>query len=439
MQNLTHQRIAIAAPRGFAKSYYSSYFYPLYLLLERPGVQIQIISATGALAEEWAFKIRNQIEFNPTIRAFYGDLVGDRWRNDDFTLTNGSCLKAKGAGKQLRGFRPDVVIGDDLETEEMVASAEQRRKFDHWFWSDLTGMLLSHGQLVVVGTVLHPDSFLGEMLRHGKAGWKTRFYQAVQPNGQSLWPEQWPIEVLNQRREEMGSYLFQQEYMNDPIPDEFRTFQEKWIRYYDKVPEGLTYFTTVDPAIEIGDRNDYTAIVTCGIDQQENIYVVETINKQLLPSETVDAIFDVYRRWKPATIGVESVGFSKMLKLDVDREKLRRKEYPLVVELKSEGVRKDLRIQSLQPWFEAGKVYIKQDMEELKTQLLRFPSLRCHDDIIDALAYQLKIFRASPRQAMSVNPLSFIAQVEKARQEFNPHNRFAGDRRFWGNHRIRGN
>jgi predicted phage terminase large subunit-like protein len=221
--------------------------------------------------------------------------------------------------------------------------------------------------------------------------------------------------------------------MNDPIPDELRTFQEQWFKYYTDIPENVIYFTTVDPAIAVEDINDYTAIVTCAIDQKENIYVVETIEKRMLPSETVDTIFDVYKRWRPASIGIESVGFQRMLHYDIDREKKRRAEYPVIVELKSGGRRKGLRVEALQPWFEAGRIFLKESQEELKTQLLRFPSPNYHDDLIDALAYQLDIMRPALRDVQKLNPECFLAHIlrmkeKRKRSEGGP---------VWGNLNLR--
>lgn len=432
IRSITNPRIAIAAPRGFAKSYYFSYFYPLFAALERPGTNIVLISATGALSEYWLARIKRQLEVNNSLRQFYGDQVGSKWTNECIELKNGSCIMAKGAGKQIRGFRPDIVIGDDLETDEMVISVEQRKKFDHWFWSELMGMLLNHGQVVVVGTILHPESFLSEMLKQGRHGWVSRLYQAIKPDETALWPDQWPLSVLHNRRAEMGTYAFNQEFMNDPIPDDLRIFQERWLNYFVEEPQGCTYFTTIDPAITIGDTSDCTAIVTCAVDQAANLYVVDVVNKRLLPNEIVDQIFATYRKWKPAVVGIEIEGFQKVLKYDLDKERIRRREYPRIVELKSGGRRKGLRIEGLQPLFESGKILLRPEQHELKTQLLRFPSPRCKDDIIDALAYMLDIIYPAKHEVKRINPDSFAAEMARRRKH-----KLGSDDGVWGNHSLR--
>ncbi len=427
---VTCPRIAIAAPRGFAKSTYFSFFYPLYLALEFPGVKIMLISATGDLATTWLTKIKVNLEANEKIFEMYGNQEGSTWRTDEIHLKNGSIIMAKGAGKQVRGFRPDVIIGDDLETDEMVASKDQRNKFDEWFWKTLNNTLRGKGQIIVIGTILHTDSFLSELIKKGRHGWETRLYTA-EKDGKPLWPDEWPMPRLIDKKKEIGQYAYAQEFLNDPIPDNMRKFQERWFQYFDQEPKGCVYFTTVDPAIDLKDTSDCTAILTCAVDPDKNIYVVDYINKRLLPSETIDAIFHVYERFKPQIVGIEAVGFQMKLKYDLEQERNNRRLYPVIRELKSGGRRKELRIEGLQPFFESKKIFMKETQLVLKTQLLRFPSPRCKDDLIDALAYQLDIYSPSSRPAEAVDPSCFKAVLERRRNRFKNVDK-------WGNHRLRG-
>lgn len=427
---VAYNRIAIAAPRSFAKSTYFSFAYPLYLSLTRPGIKILLVSATGSLAEHWLGRIRKEFETNELLISETGDQKGAKWSVSELELNNGSTIMAKGAGKQIRGFRPDVVVGDDLETDEIVASPELLRKFTVWFWTDLIGTLTADCQMIIVGTILHPDSFLSDLVNNGKPGWETRFYAAIREDGSALWEDQWPLDKLDLRRREMGDYLFAQEYMNDPIPDEFRTFKKEWFNYYEELPEDLIFFTTVDPAIEIGNINDFTAIVTVGVNIKEEMYIANYIARKLLPKETIDFIFEEQKRWESAIIGIESVGFQKMLKNEVERERRRRRQYPIITELKSGGRRKHLRIEALQPRYQNGTIFHRKGMKELETQLLRFPSPRCKDDIIDALAYQLDIIRPAQKDVEKVNPECFIATVERRRRK-------SRSSVIWGNHNLR--
>ena len=74
-----NQRVAIAAPRGFAKSHLISVFYPLREALFGFHKDICIISASEGLAIEWLRKIKREIEGNQVILALFGDLRSDKW------------------------------------------------------------------------------------------------------------------------------------------------------------------------------------------------------------------------------------------------------------------------------------------------------------------------------------------------------------------------
>ena len=435
-----HQRMAIAAPRGFAKSTYFSFFYPLYLALEKPGTKIMLVSATSTFAQKWVTRIRTELDGNPTIVESYGKQEGKPWTTEELHLKNGSILLAKGAEGQIRGERPDVIIADDLENDEMVVSVERRNKFDEWFWESLVGTMMPWSQIIVIGTLLHPESFLSEIVNETpepRHGWESTIYRAICEDGSALWPDMWPLNILDDYRRERGTYAFEQEYMNNPIPDDLRQFQKKWFHYFTDLPKQMTIFVTVDPAIETHSKADETAIVTCGIDPLRNIFVLETLNKRLLPSETIDTLFKIYERWeskgyKVSGIGIEIEGFQRKLKYDFLEERKRRGVHPRVFELKSGGRRKGLRVEGLQPFYEDGKIHHREQLRggHLETQLLRFPSPRCRDDLPDALAYQLDIIKAAPKDVERINPKSFLAVVEARRRR-------AGKAGIWGQKNVR--
>jgi phage terminase large subunit-like protein len=51
--------------------------------------------------------------------------------------------------------------------------------------------------------------------------------------------------------------------------------------------------------------------------------------------------------------------------------------------------RKSARLESMQPHFYQGRVFIKKDMENLKGELLMYPRGK-HDDLLDGLYYAMK-------------------------------------------------
>ena len=149
-----NNRLAIAAPRSFAKTTVTDVIYPSYLaLMNIPNRNnIAIFSASQGLAIEQLKKIKYEYDNNQVLIGLYMLIHGkaphsdkDTWRDDEIQFSNGVVIQARGAGGQTRGKRPNVVICDDLETTESVRSSDQRKYLDEWFRKDILGLLEHDG------------------------------------------------------------------------------------------------------------------------------------------------------------------------------------------------------------------------------------------------------------------------------------------------------
>ena len=226
------------------------------------------------------------------------------------------------------------------------------------------------------------------------------------------------MEKLREEKIRMGTDVYEQEFMGNPIPDGKRMFRQEWFQEIDAeaVPKAVNRFVTVDPAIGQKQNNDDTAIVISSMDCDRNIYVEEVIAQHIIPNEIIQTLFGIYERKKVMVTGIEMVGFQKTLQYQMADESRRRHKYPLIEELKSDGTRKEFRIRALQPYFENRKVYFvkgNQGIEKLKRQLLSFPTGR-FDDCADAFSYLLQIMRPGAKpKAPAPHPDSFQAAFDR--------------------------
>jgi len=419
MSYIREDRGAISAPRNFAKSSIFSFFYPLFKSLEVPNSTIVLISATQSLAELFLAKIKTELETNPLLKADYGDQIGPKWTNSQIVMRNGSKILAVGAGGTIRGHRANIVVMDDVENDENVRSKDQRNILEDWFKEAVIGVLGPKQQLLVVGTLLHEYSLLSSLVNTPRKGWKAGKYKALDLEGltpKSNWEERWPTAELLKRRDEIGESAFEQEYQSNPMPEDWRKFTPDHIKYYKELPKYITFTTTVDPAATQGERSDYTAIVTVGTDTDGVSYVAEVVQDKLNPSEIIEEIFRVYQRWNPHTIGIEVVGFQKMLKHYFDLECKKRNVYPYVRELKldvsEKGRNKRFRIEALEPYVKSGRMQFAEHMKEgIVEELLSFPTGK-HDDMIDALASQIELLeKAKGPKEPEVPKDSFLGNI----------------------------
>jgi len=365
----------------------------MWALLYEKKRDIVLVSATGSLAEECLRKIKSELEGNELITKDFGDIQSAKWTEAHIILKSGCQARAKGAGYQIRGFRPDCIIVDDVETDEAVRSADQREKLEDWFWKALVNTLEPDQQLIVVGTILHPLSFLNTLIEKPKPTWWVKKYKAIKDDGTPLWKEKWPLEKLEARKIEIGEKRFRSEFMNDPLADSDTVFDIKWIdsNSVDNPPKmnELWYITAVDPAVSKKDLRDYTAILTIGIHRTNgHIYVVEAKRGRWSPYETVDQILETYKRFSPKKVLIEAVQYQAALR-DILLKEAREKEHLYIpVRQVVPDMDKVRRANNVSHMVEQGAVHILKHQEDLRNELMLFPSAD-HDDLVDVFVYCL--------------------------------------------------
>jgi hypothetical protein len=417
-----HKRLVIAAPRGFAKSTIISRFYPLWLALFGKAKDVTIISASETLAIGFLRDIKREIETNRFIRDIWGDQRTDKWTENHIILKTGCQLRARGAGGQIRGFRPDVIVCDDIETDESVESEEQRKKIKDWLFKACLNTLLPEGQFIIIGTIIHPLSVLADLLAMDN-GWEKRKYQAYingeQEHGKELWAELWNHGKLQERKSEIGSWAFSSEYLNNPIANETAPIKEGQIRYWTELPKQYSCVIAVDPAYSDDETADYKVAVVVAIDQALNRYLITYVRTHEPIGDFQDSIINLFLNYRGfltgvgiPNSGVEKGFFDSFLKRCEERKLL---SIP-VVELKntftntatsvSARNKKARVVAALQPLFEQGKYYIHGNHIEARDELLTIGSSRW-DDVVDSMAYAEQI----------VQPVFYDAQPENYQEE----------------------
>lgn len=412
---LKYKKIARAAPREHAKSTIVSLEYTLWNICYNKKKFIVLISDTYSQAADLLSAIKDEFEENeklqmdfpevyplPNIKQSGAIFVNGKIRWTEGMILTGNKVKVvcKGTGSKVRGLRkkenrPDLVILDDCENDELVATPEQRKKLDNWFRRALLPCLDSDkGQLVAIGTILHYDSLLSKLLSKKEyTNFNKKIYKAIN-NNKSLWEDRWPIQKLMEKKSEVGTYAFQSEYMNEPIDDETSIFKREWIdnNFYSSAPkEPMDIIMAIDPAISQKETADYFAICVLGrITNGEyagDIFVLDIFQDRLIISKQVDKIVEFARRWNPRTIRVETVAYQEALKQLLDNQK----QKGIYLPTKEFKPNKDKirRAIAISPYVEKGNIKFNKNHTELYDELVRFP-MATHDDTVDAFVSALE-------------------------------------------------
>lgn len=216
--------------------------------------------------------------------------------------------------------------------------------------------------------------------------WIVVYKKAIQDDGSLLFKEKLSLEFLEKAKRTMGSYLFANQYLNEVIPAELQTFKRDWFTYYSEIPKNHYNFIFVDPAISQADTADFTGVVVISVDEETRWYVRYAKRFKITPTELISLLFNLNKEFAPKVIGIEDVAYQKAILYFLDEEMRRRN-----VVLPIKGVRpptdktKEMRILSLVPRFEWGRLLLNQGLIDLELELLKFPR-GAHDDIIDAMA-----------------------------------------------------
>jgi predicted phage terminase large subunit-like protein len=398
------EKTALAAPRGFGKTTNVGLALPLRTICYKLASYICYISCTYGKASEDLDTLKKEITGNEPIYKVFGDLKGDKWTEGIIETTNGVRVVAKGAGNQIRGTktghsRPDLVIVDDLEDSEAVRNPDRRNYLKEWFYSDVINSIAPGGRILVIGTILHEDSLLQNLLEDPE--WTSMRLELFNDRYESNWPEYKTdndirLMIENYKNRGMLDVLYR-EYRNLPIatedacfrPEYFKDYEQEWLK-----DPNVRYVVIIDPAKTIKITADDTAIGCIGVNTAANrIYFVDCVSGKMEPDEIYRNAADMADRWNTPDIAPEVTSLHEFIMQPFKAYLAKRGRYYNLIELKAQGAKPD-RIRQLVPYYRQGMVYhnpMPSIKGKLETQLLAFDRGR-RDDIIDMFAYILKVF-----------------------------------------------
>ena len=387
-----------------------------------------IVAATEGQSTLFLQDIKRELEESEEIAALFGkihfrekdsstDIIGTFADGEQFRIM------AKGAGQQLRGLkwnnkRPDLIVIDDLEDDEAVMNKDRREKMRRWFYSALLPCMSAHGIIRMVGTILHMDSLLENLLPKQRetnaintplackrprpiAGWMSVRYRAHDPSYKHiLWPSRFPEEKLRDIKSDYVSKglsdSYSQEYLNNPIDESLAFFRRE-----DMLPIGeselediengnkpLNYYIACDLAISESERADYTVFVVAGVDSTGMMYIFDIVRDRMDSRAIIDTAIALQQRYDPEIFTFEQGAIEKSIGPFLREEMIRTGVY-LNVNKMLPTKDKQARARSLQARMRAGRVKFNKEAwwyMSYEDEMLRFPR-DTHDDQVDATSW----------------------------------------------------
>lgn len=426
--------VAIAAPRGHAKSTAISFVYTLACLVFRERRYAILVSDTVAQAVQFLGDIKKELMDNERLRDLFKikELIKDSEDDIICACTDGYMFRvqAKGSEQKVRGLkwnnaRPDLIVCDDLENDEIVLNKERRMKFRRWFNAALLPCRSANGIVRYVGTILHTDSMLESIMPRAtdkftiteplkqwstkrRNGWRSVKYRAHSDDFKHiLWESKHAnsakeyglkggaaayFKNLRQNMIDQGLQdAYSQEYLNIAIDESISFFKRPdFLPSQEKELESkLHYYITADLAISQEDTADYSVFVVAGVDSDRRIHIRDVIRERLDGREIVDMILGLERTWQPEAIGIEEMQVSKAIGPFLREEMIKYNTFPNLVKLKHGGKDKMMRARSMQGRMRAHTVRFDKGADwydAFEEELVTFPRSK-HDDQVDSFAY----------------------------------------------------
>lgn len=432
-----YKRVAIAAPRGHAKSTAITKCYTLAAVLFRTADYVLIVSDTYNQACLFLGEIKRELIQNTDLVDLFGlkkdedgNTVLDMDRENDLIISfadgHSFRITALGSEQKVRGLlwngrRPNLIVGDDLENDEIVMNPERRDKFKQWVQNALLPCLSERGKIRVVGTILHMGSFLESTMpldasensvhsdmcvkmKRPMDGWFSARYAAHGPDGKwdkILWNRVYPSgmmqkdrlleiqEFYNRQGNPEGYY---QEYLNRPIDPKHSFFKEDDFGEMNQEDLELPFahypcYMSCDLAFTTKEKRDWCVFGIGSVDQNGTLHIRHVIRERMDSKDVVETIIRLKAVYKFDIMLIGKGALEKAIGPYLRDELYKRGQF-LHLEAIPEIIDKRSRAQSIRGRMRAGGVKFdkrKAWFPELKQEMLQFDRGR-HDDQVDMMS-----------------------------------------------------
>ena len=402
VKNTPNLKAVFKWPRGHAKSTHMDIFTPLWLMFQ-PKRLINFMVVVGK-SEDSANRllgdIQAELQYNKRIIADYGKQMsmGD-WTEGEFTTKDGVHFLACGRGQSPRGLRkrearPDYIVIDDLDDDELCRNPRRVREMTDWVKEALFGALdVGRGRFIMVGNLISKTSVLADICK--TKGVHVSEVKAVDGEGNPTWREKWTKEEARTYAEFVGYRAWEKEMMHNPII-KGTVFKQEWIKYakhpaWREFDELVLY---IDPSWKSKKTNDTKAAKLWG-KYKSQLWHLRAFVRKASVAELVRWCYDLYEWSLEKNISIRfmmEASFMQDIILDDFTIEGNQRGYQLpITGDKRKKPDKFQRVEAISPLWERGFVFydISQkddpDMQAGIAQTLAFEKgMSGNDDAPDA-------------------------------------------------------
>ncbi len=446
---LDDPQVAIAAPRGHAKSTAITFAYAMAILLFRESQHLLILGANEELAASFVNDIKVEFEENDAMADTFGFSTFEKASETELIgrFRDGHKFRVicKGAFQRMRGLkwerkRPDHVIFDDLEDDEIVLNDQRREKFRRWFYGAVRPIVKSGGKIRGAGTILHVDALLNRMMPPAKdidtyddglkvyskkkRGWTSLLYRAHTPDyDRILWPQMFTAERLQQIRNDFAEMnmldVYAQEYLNNPLDMQHAKFrrQDFLPMTEDHRDARMHYYVGGDLAIGEKKTSAYSVFVIGGVSADNMLNIVDVRRGRWDGPQIIEEMFNIHMRYRPDIFRVEEENIARAIGGFLYDE-MERREMWINLDTQRPTKDKDQRATGIATLMRAGRVRFDKEADwypDFEDEVAMFPRAPRKDQV-DAFAWLGDLV-----QSMQAAPTEEIIDEWAYEDEVNEH------------------
>lgn len=399
-------------PRGSFKSAVFDVGLVCWEIAKNPNIRICVCSETGKQAKKFVKQAMKIIDSQWFRDRFGVHRKESEWRESTGEFTSAqrtishakeSTLLAAGAGEVWTGSHWDLVLMDDVVSQENTRTPESIEGLKYWF-GEIMAQLDPGCRILMIGTLHHFADLYCHIMKTPEMRqlFELSIHSWLNQDGTLFFPGRLTRAYIAQQKATMPPRQFACYYENKPTTDEERIFKAEYFRIIEDedIPGSVWTYIFSDFAFIAEEKKKGKADRTCfwvvSLDTNRVAYVRDFIVGRWKPSDTVRIACDLWDRYQPINMKglvVEETTHKELLSSLF--EEIRRQTFtrPKIIAVPGRNQEvKEMRIEAAEPRFRAGNIFfarsLKQNWKKWKPlidEMTEWPYSQ-HDDIPDAIS-----------------------------------------------------
>ena len=328
------QRILIEAFRGSAKSTMMEWFviYIAAMGTLRNFGNVEFIAFIGDSMENGTKNFFRNIAGKIDRSELLSSLLNIKRKTDsemELVNTNGVELNLKGYGAstnirgvRYKGSRPDIVILDDITTNDAINSETiQNTINDNFYKSVIPSLHPTRFKIFFIGTPISERDIIHQLSSNSK--WAVHKFPIAEKfpctkeefvgNWEDRFPFESVLDKYDMYKEAGKSQDFYQEFMLEITDLTTLLVEEEDIQWFDpsiikKNKNNYNFYIATDFATSTKKSADYSTMGVFAISSNNDWLLVDGQCVRQTMQENIDDLFRYVKKWDPLSVGIESSG-----------------------------------------------------------------------------------------------------------------------------------